>query len=110
MAKSGVTVNANLTSGIEIATITINGVATKLYAPNQDGPITFDVEYKHTFTLYQRNNVPNDGTPPTKPETGDFIWDGTSAVLTDIHAGTAYASPWLNSPENRNVANNKIYL
>ena len=73
MAKSGVTVNANLTSGIEIATITINGVATKLYAPNQDGPITFDVEYKHTFTLYQRNNIPNDGTPPAKPETGDFI-------------------------------------
>lgn len=110
MAKSGVTVNTNLTSGVEIATITINGVATKLYAPNQDGPITFDVEYKHTFTLYQRNNIPNDGTPPTKPETGDFIWDGSSAVLTDTHAGTAFASPWLNSPENRDAANNKIYL
>ena len=65
------------------------------------------VEYKHTFTLYQRNNIPNDGTPPVVPRTTDFTWDGTSAVLTDTHAG---ASPWLNSPENRDAENNKIYL
>ena len=34
---------------------------------------SFDVEYKHTFTLYQRNNIRYDSTAPAKPSTSDFI-------------------------------------
>lgn len=65
----------------------------------------------HTFTLYQRNNIEDDGIHrPTKPSSADFTWDGRSMLLTDLNAGTAQASPWLNSPENQDTTNGKIYL
>lgn len=66
-------------------------------------------ETLRTFMLFQRNNTPNGGTPPSVPTNNTFVWNGESLYLTDAFANTN-PSPWKNSPENVDAANGKVYL
>lgn len=135
MAKSGVTVNTNLTSGIEIATITINGVATKLYAPNGTSGSNVRVE-QLVSTGEHIANITVDGNTtalyaPGSSTPGDGFYyrtfmiyqrtnSGTNVPTTsDIQSATwnlsndtltLVSNTWTNSPENAQGENKYLWM
>ena len=92
MAKSGVAVSSKLTSGIEIATITINGTPTKLYAPNGTSGSNVQVE-QLVSTGEHIANITVDGNTtalyaPGSSTTGDGFYYRTFMIYQRTNSGT----------------------
>ena len=135
MAKSGVTVSSNLNSGIEIATITINGTPTKLYAPNGTSGSNVRVE-QLVSTGEHIANITVDGNTtalyaPGSSTPGDGFYyrtfmiyqrtnSGTNVPTTsDIQSATwnlsndtltLVSNTWTNSPENAQGENKYLWM